>query len=646
MRVLSGLAAMAAAGLVSTTAGAAPPPLEVYGRLPALDLVTLSPEGDRFAFVAQAGENRKLLVATVDGKLLTQSQLGNTKVVSLAWAGDGHLLVTTIGTADLRASTDFKSELTSVVDIDVATSKSIVVFRHDEGIQPFMVAGAYGIRTSGGKWRGYFGGVTLEHSNGADVMGHGWPDLYAVDLTDGRPTLVGHGGPEIGGWILSDNGSVLAQERYDSRTSRWRLVSATSEKVLVERSSPTGDVSTAGLGRTPDTVLVSDDTGGRSVTEEISLKDGSATPLFQDTLVEGYLHDPTTHLLIGANVMGEPNAVFLDPALEARFMKIRAAFAGRLVHLVSYTSNLDKVIVETEGNADSGSYWFVDLATLKAHLLGASRPDIKPADVGPVSLVEYKASDGLAMDGILTLPPGRTPKNLPLVVMPHGGPIGIRDVAGFDSWAQAFASRGYAVWQPNYRGSSGRGPAFRQAGFGEWGRKMLSDMRDGVDVLAAKGIVDPKRACVVGASYGGYAALAGVTLQHGYYRCSVAVAGPGDMTAFFQWAKEKAGEQSPTTRFWSAATGKDKQGSQVLAAISPITYAKTADAPILLIHGKDDTVVPVEQSEEMEAALKRAGKPVELVEITGGDHWELHSDSRQTSTADSVAFVLKNNPPD
>src|SRR6202007_2715282 len=123
---------------------------------------------------------------------------------------------------------------------------------------------------------------------------------------------------------------------------------------------------------------------------------------------------------------------------------------------------------------------------------------------------------------------GREAKGLPLVVMPHGGPEA-HDRPGFDWWAQAFASRGYAVFQPNFRGSDGSGDAFRDAGFGQWGRKMQTDISDGVAELARRGIVDPKLVCIVGASYGGYAALAGVTLQHGLYRCAVSYAGVANM---------------------------------------------------------------------------------------------------------------------
>ncbi len=129
------------------------------------------------------------------------------------------------------------------------------------------------------------------------------------------------------------------------------------------------------------------------------------------------------------------------------------------------------------------------------------------------------------MEGVLTLPPDKEGKNLPLVVMPHGGPIVVGDRARFDWWAQVFASRGYAVFQPNYRDTLGYGEAFRHAADGQYGRKMQTDISDGLTALATAGIIDPKRTCIVGGSYGGYAAFAGVTLQHGLYRCAVSVAG-------------------------------------------------------------------------------------------------------------------------
>jgi dipeptidyl aminopeptidase/acylaminoacyl peptidase len=243
------------------------------------------------------------------------------------------------------------------------------------------------------------------------------------------------------------------------------------------------------------------------------------------------------------------------------------------------------------------------------------------------------------MDGILTLPPGREAKNLPVILFPHGGP-NARDEAEFDWWAQAFASRGYAVFQPNFRGSTGRSAVFRLAGNGEWGRKMQTDISDGLAELVRQGIVDPTRACIMGASYGGYAALAGVTLQHGLYRCSVAVAPVSDLKDFDATRYRESGDNKMVRSSWRELLGDPKNFNEV----SPRRHAAQADAPVLLIHGKDDTVVNFSQSQAMADALKDAGRPYEMVVLRQEDHWLSRSETRKQMLEAAMAFVQRYNP--
>jgi dipeptidyl aminopeptidase/acylaminoacyl peptidase len=300
------------------------------------------------------------------------------------------------------------------------------------------------------------------------------------------------------------------------------------------------------------------------------------------------------------------------------------------------------MMVFTTGGDDSGTYWIVDIKTGAADPIGYEYPTVRPEHVGPIRMIQWKAQDGTVIHGVLSLPPGRLAKNLPVVVLPHGGPEA-RDYPEFDWWAQAFASRGYAVLQPNFRGSSGYGVAFRDAGFGQWGRKMQTDISDGLADLARQGMIDPKRACIVGASYGGYAALAGVTVQHGLYRCAVAVAGVSDPADMIHYAREEnGGDESSSTRYWKKFMGD----WSALPEISPVRQAASADAPILLIHGKDDTVVPFAQSAAMQRALLAAHKPVDLVVLPGEDHWFSREATRTRMLTSSVAFVEKYNPPD
>ena len=189
---------------------------------------------------------------------------------------------------------------------------------------------------------------------------------------------------------------------------------------LIRKRSPTDDIDLVGCGRSTGSVLVVNRSGDADLAEEINLSDGKAQELFATNSVRGYRFDPVSHLLIGASTLEEPGESFFDRLLQARFEAARKAFPGLQVHLESYTANLKRMIILTEGDADSGTYWLVDIDSGKgADPLGYTHPAIKSADVGPTSIIKYRASDGLAMEGVLTLPPGREAKALPLVVLPR-----------------------------------------------------------------------------------------------------------------------------------------------------------------------------------------------------------------------------------
>jgi len=198
------------------------------------------------------------------------------------------------------------------------------------------------------------------------------------------------------------------------------------------------------------------------------------------------------------------------------------------------------------------------------------------------------------------------------------------------------------VLRVNYRGSFGYGWDFQSAGFGQWGRRMQTDLSDGVRYLSAQGTIDPKRVCIVGGSYGGYAALAGATLDPGVYRCAASLAGPADLARMIDYPKfEGSSDAAAAERYWLRYMGP-REG---LAAISPAQQAAKATIPILLIHGKDDTVVPYEQSQIMADALRKAGKPVDFVTLNKEDHWLSQGATRLQMLQAVVAFLEKNNPP-
>jgi len=229
----------------------------------------------------------------------------------------------------------------------------------------------------------------------------------------------------------------------------------------------------------------------------------------------------------------------------------------------------------------------------------------------------------------------------PTIVMPHGGPASY-DAIGFDWMAQYFANRGYVVVQPNYRGSDGFGHAFRLAGHGEWGRGVMQhDVTDALTAAVNSGISDPERVCIVGGSYGGYAALAGGAFTPELYKCIAAIAPVSDLPRMIYDERRDSGRDSWVVAYWTDAIGDVKAERDRLEEISPANFAEAFRAPVLLIHGNDDTVVPYRQSKTMERALERAGKDVELVKLKGGDHWLSTSEMRLDTLRALDAFVSK-----
>jgi dipeptidyl aminopeptidase/acylaminoacyl peptidase len=639
--------AVAALALAVAPSARGAPPIEAYGKLPALSFVSLSPSGERIAMISAADDKRSLMVVTPDGKPVCVYAIGDLRVRSVTWAGEGHVVVTVA--ADLvEGFRHANYEAGQAFSLDLASCKPISVFGQRHATQMFnAIWGFYGAAELDGHAYGWFSGITFNKDKADTYLDHGSPDLYKVDLTSGDIVKVAGWRQDGDGWLVSPAGEIVAETRYNTRTGDWQVLAGhDGGRMIVAGRADFGGADDLTLGTGPDRMLVATPAGeGQADRDGYTYRDLSLTgdaekPIPDQDRIRYPLVDPVSHLWIGNILMNdEQDAVLFSPAQQARWRSARKAFPNNIANLRSWSSDFGKLVVYTDGGDDSGTYWFVDLASHKALPIGGAYDEIKPDDVGPARMIQWRAADGLALSGVLTLPPGRNPKSLPLVVLPHGGPEA-RDYPEFDWWAQAFASRGYAVFQPNFRGSSGYGVALRNAGLGQWGRKMQTDISDGVAELAHQGIVDPKRACIVGGSYGGYAALAGVTVQHGLYRCAVSVAGVADLAKMLEYNRDRAGRPSDTMRYWKAFIGTDAD----LNAISPVARASDADAPILLIHGKSDIRVPIYQSERMEAALKSAGKPVQFISLPDGDHELSRADTRIQMLSAAVAFVQKHNP--
>lgn len=626
------------------TAGRAAPPLEAYGRLPAIERVVLSPSGERFALIGKAGQDRRLFVRQADGQIVYQANLGAINIRNLYWAGDDRLVVLTTQTVGAHAENMPLQVWSAGLDIDLKTTKLINIF-HGSPTVVDAVFGWFGTRQINGRWYAFVGAVPFDKVVTKMSAGGGgvYPNLYRVDLETGAYVPVAKAGLGRTDWVIGAEGGVVAHATYDTRGKIQTLYwGAGADRPLTSRALSAGKLELDGLGRTPGTLLLADRTVGEEEAREVR-PDGPPEGEVLYTRAEAIqsLRDPVSSLLVGIT-RPDVGAELRDQTRQNRYLAAIRAFPDAGSRLAGFTSDLGRMVIYTEGSKDSGTYWLIDIAKKSARPIGDARPEIRPEDLGPTRVFAYKASDGQALDGVLTLPPGRDAKGAPLLIMPNPRVGGPKATLRFDAWAQAFAARGYAVFQPNPRGTLGYGDSFRKLAEGEVGKRLQTDVSDAIGALAAAGLVDPKRVCIAGEDYGGYVALAGVTLQQGLYRCAVAISAPSHLQSFRSWATQRAGDDEVRMRELMSPLGPI--GAEDLKTISPGTYANRADAPVLLIHGAEDSVVPVEQSRSMSRALKSAGKPVELIVLDKEDHFLAKEETQISLLAAAVAFVEKHNP--
>lgn len=624
-----------------------PADIAVYGQLPGVEHVALSLSGKYITLATTANGQRILLVAEVGGKILQRIGLGTIKLRGLGWAGDDHVIVRTSATVNLGFEYGGRYELFNLmvvaresgeVDWPLVNSKKVLSAAFD--YHPPVL--------KGDRWHQCIDTMPLRHSTRSNAA---WIadfdlELTCIDLHDTTLHRIERGREDGDGWLVGPGLEVLARTSYEALKQQWRLWAGAEGSTLTRRVEPIrefasryGSYHLVGRGRSQDTVIYS---RSRQHYVEIALSGAESVELYEGRLVEALHFDPVTGLHNGYTLLADvPELVMLDPQHQARVRGTRKAFPNLNVHFKSWSRDLGRIVVYTDGDGDAGTWWIVDIAKGSAEVLGVNYPGLSSRHVGATRMLSYPSRDGLPISAVVTYPPGGSDGPFPLLVLPHGGPEA-RDHLGFDWIAQAFASRGYVVLQPNYRGSSGYGVAFRNAGFGEVGEGMHHDIQAGVMALAKRGDVDPERVCILGASFGGYLALAAVTLDKGDYRCAVSVAGISDPVSFLR--EQEMNRAYAGQRFWRDYFAVTSSRDDAVEALSPLKHAKQASAPILLIHGEDDTVVESHHSKRMASKLKSADKPYKFVVLDDEDHYLSRAATRQKMLKVALDFVMKHNP--
>lgn len=331
----------------------------------------------------------------------------------------------------------------------------------------------------------------------------------------------------------------------------------------------------------------------------------------------------------------KPVRYWFDSRMAGLQTAVDQALPQRLNHITGDPKGL--MLIFSYGDVDPGRWYLLNAADMTMRLILVARSRVDPTQMRPMEIVSYPAPDGLVIPAYLTRPIGDGPK--PTVVMVHGGPA-VRDEWGWDPEVQLLAARGYAVFQPQFRGSSGFGKTFQRAGYGQWGLSMQDDITAGVEYLIKQGVADPKRICIYGASYGGYAAVWGLTKTPDLYRCGITLAGVSDIEYMLSdWSDTNSNKSA---REWQRFVVGDRKRDKVkFDQVSPLKHAQDIRAPLLIAHGDDDKRVPISHAKKLMKALDAQHKPYEWVLLPDEGHGIYYLRSRLKFSNALLEFLDK-----
>jgi dipeptidyl aminopeptidase/acylaminoacyl peptidase len=445
-----------------------------------------------------------------------------------------------------------------------------------------------------------------------------WHDLYELRISTGEKNLLRKNTEQIAGWDFDNDGNLRVAERTNAVGDTEVLRVDPGYLTQIYSCSVFESCEVLGFDESNQQVYLITNKGSLDLTEldRLDTKTAGITKIESDPEnrvdLQMALTSEVDHRILFTQYEDDTiRQYFRDLVFEKDFRALQAKLPGKKISLGSHSSDENVWIVNAASDTDPGAAYLWDRHAKTVQLQYKIREELPREALSQRRPFHYRSSDGLEIPAYLTLPQGLPSKGLPLIVWPHGGPWA-RDTYGYDTYAQFLANRGYAVLQPNFRGSTGYGKKFLNAGNGEWGRKMQDDLTWGVKALIAEGKADPKRVGIGGGSYGGYATLAGVAFTPNLYAAAVAYVAPSNLITLLDaippyW---EAGRKQMYTRM---ADPNTPEGKALLVAESPLTQAKAIVTPLLVVQGKNDPRVNVRESDQIVAAVRDNGKAVEYL---------------------------------
>ena len=618
-------------------------PAEDFARRPKLDRLTFSPDGKKFAALEESKGRMNLIVGDFSGGPVKQiTSYESNDVTGYRWISDKRLVFSLIdlkgGLATQRGGGLF------AVDADGhdgrALSQTLQKCINDVSFICRQTEFFQRVRGSEDEI------IAVSNERVLDS-----PDLVRLDTRTGKRTVLTDVNPgRVVEWVVDRNLAPRAAMSNDGKlleSTFWYRESDTR---------PWQKIATFKFGEPRFEPLNFDADGTLYVRSNLATGDKMALHKFDPMTglpgeklashPDADLHEPPiidfdSGKLIGLRVDADkPSVVWLEPSRARLQATIDQVLPGA-VNTLRLLPDKKAFIISSSGS-DPGTYYIFDEDKRSLREVARPRAWIKPEQMGRVEPIRYKARDGLEIPAYLTLPAGKPAKNLPLMVWVHGGPWA-RDDYEWDSEAQFFASRGYAVLQPNYRGSIGFGRKHFNASLKQLGQSMQDDVTDGVRKLIADGTVDAARVCIGGASYGGYATMMGLVREPSMFKCGINVVGVVDLKWWIDigYTDFNSFDAETSTAFLTRTVGDPVADAAMMEANSPRLHADKIKAPVLIIHGGGDRRVPIAHAEAMRDALKAYGKEYEWLVFLDEGHGFMREDNRAAYYRRMDAFLAK-----
>jgi dipeptidyl aminopeptidase/acylaminoacyl peptidase len=635
--IAAGLALIAAPAL-GQAAPANRIPIEALATPPTASMARLSPDGTKIAALRTGPGSDFIYVFDVanPSKVVRKIEIGRYSLSDLVWANNDRLLLHPFWSISFLGISIGEAKL-MVIDVGSGAMKQL-----DGSERGFKATDILYVEPAGG-WALIAGLDKFDKS----------PSVMRVDLAAGTFVEVQKSLPDVWHWFVDGQGVIRGGLAHEGL--KWALYLRTrpDEPLVKFRGKfDKKDVDVIeGVSFSPvggETMVVSNHATGRFAAYRLDLATVEPGALvFENPRgdIDTLLMDPATYRVVGVRYHDQRwRTHWLDPDFARVQARVDKAFPTTDNQLADWSRDRNRFLIHASKPDDPGVYYVLDRAKGEMKIVLVPYGKIPEKGLSPVKYVQYQARDGLTVPAYLTVPVGEPERNLPLILFPHGGPFA-NDTWNYDPWVQFFASRGYAVFQPQFRGTTGFGRQYVERGYGEFGRGMQDDLDDGLDWLVRQGIVDPKRVCIAGGSYGGYAAMWGAIRNPERYRCAISWAGVTDLKGQLKHDRSLFSARRYYRDWRERVTGIDEKRAD-LEGLSPLRQAHRLRVPLLIGHGKRDKTVPVTQSEDLQKALGKGGIKVEAAFYDTQGHSISSPDDLANWLWRMEKFLAEHNPTD